>query len=1012
MATFDFLNLGGSVSPPPPTVSPRSTSPGSQSQGPPRPTGRPQRQRSQSSDEDEEEYQRELHHKKSGLRRKKKPIATEEADEEKERTRAEDRRDEDAGDEYGSVRFIECDVGAEDESGSVNKTSWVEEQLALREDEYTTEKSIRIFCGTWNVNAKKRHHEADISAWILPPDEEEDDTNAEEGAEAADRTVTPADVYCIGFQEIVDLNAASLVVDHSASVPWDQFILATLHKTGKPYTQIASVHLVGLSLSVFVKERLATSVTDVRTGTVGTGIMGVGGNKGAVLARFELFKSSICVINTHLAAHQKKVSARNRDYANILKRALLLPAAGSNVRKKKIYTDTTNKLKLQPWNEGVVLDEDEEEEDDLEEEEVSTVNAAAPNTATTAGQIQAGKEQQAAAAPSTAAVTKQSSSQSINASGGGKELNVSSMKKMMFAGLSQLRKGVSNAIQTVSNELEHMQGPTEEMIKEGFRIYEADHIFWIGDLNYRLNVNSMQEVHDLIDDGRWRKLLTKDQLHIEKARGHAFVGFEEGRIRFPPTYKYKTNTNEYDKDVKKARYPAYCDRIQWCSNDSNFEQLYYRRAGKLKASDHKPVMALFDVPIKKDIISKKKRLRQHLEALTEDARACQPRIAVDSQMIDIGDVRFEVPVVKRLIVKNVGNSVVVFRCESAGKRKSKGEGAVNLLLPWLNIDPLEGVVHPGHVVELNITLFVDRNYAFLLNTEEESIATPVVLRLTTRNAAEIAVRGRYMKSCLGSDLTFLMSLTAPIRSNPASPINDGRQSTKDSRPAVPYEIYRLVDHIIKAGGTVSKGTFYPPALVPIEEGGGLGSSKYAQIESTPQVRYLCEQLDTGRAFDQPATATTPAIKLPTHFFVQALLYFLHSLRKPLFFKRGRSSLASPSPASHSSAAAAASSATSSRSNGSLAAPASSSSHFNLTSWCYQSLMDLPSEHYRTFTFVCAFLREVLKHEDKHGLGPEELATCVAGSIMHRMPDEAYSDKVQQTPIQIMVHFLTEKEFTK
>ena len=1003
MATFDFLNLGGSVSPPPTSLSPRSGSP-----QPIRPAGRHTRQRSQSSDEDEEEYQRELHHKRTGLRRKKKPIATatEEADEEKERTRAEDRRDEDdTDDQYSSVHFIECNLGAEDDAFTINKQLWVDEQLQLREDEYTTEKSIRIFQGTWNVNAKKRHHEADIAPWLLPPDEEEDDTNAEEGAEAADRTVTPADVYAIGFQEIVDLNAASLVVDHSASVPWDQFILATLHKTGKTYTQIASVHLVGLSLSVFVKERLATSVSDVRTGTVGTGIMGVGGNKGAVIVRFELFKSSICVINTHLAAHQKKVSARNRDYANILKRALLLPAQGSNVRRKKIYTDTSNKLKLQPWNEGVVMDEDEEEEEELEEEEVSTVNAAAPNTATTAGQIQAGKEQ-AAATPATAPVTKQSSTQSIGA--GGKELNVSNMKKMMFAGLSQLRKGVSNAIQTVSNELEHMQGPTEEMIKEGFRIYEADHIFWIGDLNYRLNVSSMQEVHDLIDAGRWRKLLTKDQLHIEKSRAHAFVGFEEGRIRFPPTYKYKTGTNEYDKDVKKARYPAYCDRIQWCSNDSNFEQLYYRRAGKLKASDHKPVMALFDVPIKKDIISKKKKLRQHLESLTEDARACQPRIAVDGLMIDVGDVRFEVPVVKRLIVKNVGNSVVVFRCESAGKRKNKSDGAVNLLLPWLNIDPLEGVVHPSHVVELTVTIFVDRYCAYLLNTEEESITTPIVLRLTSRHAAEIALRGRYMKSCLGSDLAFLMSLTAPIRSNPASPVNDGRLSTKDSRPAVPYEIYRLVDHIIKAGGTVSKGSFYPPAVVPIEEVGGAGAGKYAQIESTPQVRYLCEQLDTGRAFDQPATATTPAIKLPTHFFVQALLYFLHSLRKPLFFKRGRSSLASPSPAAHTSAAA--SSATA-RPNGSLSA-SSSSSQFNLTAWCYQSLMDLPSEHYRTFTFVCAFLREVLKHEDKHGLGAEELATCVAGSIMHRMPDEPYSDKVQQTPIQIMVHFFTSPEFNK
>ena len=464
------------------------------------------------------------------------------------------------------------------------------------------------------------------------------------------------------------------------------------------------------------------------------------------------------------------------------------------------------------------------------------------------------------------------------------------------------------------------------------------------------------------------------------------------------------------QDPKKARYPAYCDRIQWCSNDDNFEQLYYRRAGALKASDHKPVMALFDAPIKKDVASKKKKLRQHLEALAEDSRACAPRIAVDRELVELGDVRFEVPVVKRLIVKNVGNSVVVFRCESAGKRKKGETGAANPLLPWLSIDPMEGVIHLGQAVELTVTIFVDRFSAFLLNTEEESIATPIILRLTSRHAATFSLKGRYMKSGLGADLSFLLSLAAPIRAPQGS--NDGRQTGKDSRPAVPYEIYRLVDHIIKGGGTTSKGVWYPPALVPPEEGvGGPGRAGHPQIESTPQVRYICEQLDTGRAFDQPATASTPAIKLPMHFFAQALLYFLHSLRKPLFYKRGRTSLQSP-PATAAPTARANGAAVSHSSSASSLSSSSSSAAFDLTAWCYQSLMDLPSEHYRTFTFVCAFLREVLKHEEAHGLGPEELSTCVAGSLMHKMPDEAYSDKVSNTPIQIIMHFLTSPEFTK
>ena len=282
MATFDFLNLGSSVSPPP-AVSPSSTSSSSKSKAP-----KLVRARSASSEEDEEEYQRELQQRRTGLRRKKKPTAADEVDDGAETTRAEERDDGDDADAYADVQFKPISLGpnTDDASPLMNKATWIEEQLSLREDEFTTEKAVRVFMATWNVNAKKRHHEADISAWLLPPDDAVDDDNAEHNDARAEeeqqKPCTPADVYAIAFQEIVDLNATSLMVDHSAAVPWDQFILSTLHKTGKAFVQIASVHLVGLSLSVFVKERYLSAISDVRTGTVGTGIMGVGGNKSAI----------------------------------------------------------------------------------------------------------------------------------------------------------------------------------------------------------------------------------------------------------------------------------------------------------------------------------------------------------------------------------------------------------------------------------------------------------------------------------------------------------------------------------------------------------------------------------------------------------------------------------------------------------------------------------------------------------------------------------------------------------
>jgi len=52
-----------------------------------------------------------------------------------------------------------------------------------------------------------------------------------------------------------------------------------------------------------------------------------------------------------------------------------------------------------------------------------------------------------------------------------------------------------------------------------------------------------------------------EQLRIEQRRGHVFEGWNEGRIYFPPTYKYSKNSDSYagaDTYLKeKRRTPAW-----------------------------------------------------------------------------------------------------------------------------------------------------------------------------------------------------------------------------------------------------------------------------------------------------------------------------------------------------------------------------------------------------------------------------------------------------------------------
>ncbi|XP_076931916.1 type IV inositol polyphosphate 5-phosphatase 6-like [Bidens hawaiensis] len=136
-----------------------------------------------------------------------------------------------------------------------------------------------------------------------------------------------------------------------------------------------------------------------------------------------------------------------------------------------------------------------------------------------------------------------------------------------------------------------VQGTNDEKSPE--TILEHDRIIWLGDLNYRIAL-SYRSAKALVEMQNWRALLEKDQLRIEQRRGRVFRGWNEGRIYFPPTYKYLTNSDRYTGDSlhhkEKRRTPAWCDRILWYGG--GLHQLSYVR-GESRFSDHRPVYSIF-----------------------------------------------------------------------------------------------------------------------------------------------------------------------------------------------------------------------------------------------------------------------------------------------------------------------------------------------------------------------------------------------------------------------------------
>ncbi|CAO2838449.1 unnamed protein product [Amaranthus hypochondriacus] len=124
-------------------------------------------------------------------------------------------------------------------------------------------------------------------------------------------------------------------------------------------------------------------------------------------------------------------------------------------------------------------------------------------------------------------------------------------------------------------------------------IVEHDRVIWLGDLNYRLTL-PYRSVRALVEMQNWRALLEKDQLRTEQRRGRVLTGWKEGSIYFPPTYKYSHNSDRYAGDdqhpKEKRRTPAWCDRILWYG--SGLHQLSYVRA-ESRFSDHRPVYSIF-----------------------------------------------------------------------------------------------------------------------------------------------------------------------------------------------------------------------------------------------------------------------------------------------------------------------------------------------------------------------------------------------------------------------------------
>ncbi|CAF1230760.1 unnamed protein product [Adineta steineri] len=101
-----------------------------------------------------------------------------------------------------------------------------------------------------------------------------------------------------------------------------------------------------------------------------------------------------------------------------------------------------------------------------------------------------------------------------------------------------------------------------------WNINEHNGIFLFGDLNYRQTETNQDELQEKTD--------------ILKT-------YSEFKIQFPPTYKYKPNTNSYDL----SRRSSWTDRVLYRNNHCRIQSINYWTTSMIRFSDHRPIAKLF-----------------------------------------------------------------------------------------------------------------------------------------------------------------------------------------------------------------------------------------------------------------------------------------------------------------------------------------------------------------------------------------------------------------------------------
>lgn len=733
--------------------------------------------------------------------------------------------------------------------------------LKARKAEYTRRRTIRVKIGTWNVAAISGT-EKDIGKWFVDGQgvcekfsgakgdqlehagtkEEASSGGTEGGSKNKPFHTSPEeiDLYVLGLQEIVDVSSPAEALrpyaDSGPSNRWKE----SVHKAlPSGYRLVSEVQLVGLLLLIYASPAIGESVSSISSTSVGTGLMGYMGNKGAVATRLVLGETTKLVfVNSHLAAGSDKGSLerRNWDAAQIVARAKFDPVELPRDPQGEAF-DSIGDEDFTFWFGDLNY-----RLDDIPGDDVRQVLARHTDNA-------------------------------------------------YDVACQENKKKTSRR-----NSMADPEGHPNQSLSQ-FSLSEEDG--WPepvtdDEIDPHNDPASLQTTIS--------SLIVHDQLQVQQRKGTAFhKGWQEGQITFLPTYKYDIGSVAMFDTSEKHRGPSWCDRIlyrtrrdklrherldreteearkrdkemeaqgldkavaddnvlfdydpdldgadvtgsieEYISDDdrSNVSSVASRASSEesvrlnhyvshqgILSSDHKPLDATFTMTF--DAVHPSLKAKVHQEVVRELDKAeneSRPgltlvvdnhhegqRTTTDPNAVDFGLVALDVPVHRSLTIANTSGAPATF---SFAERPSHGEEPKTETPSWLDIqvertseekDPgshanpgagASHTLHPGEVANVDVTAHVRKiEHVRLLNLKKVKLEEILVLHVDSGRDHFIPVSGYWLPTCFGCSVDELTrmpeagarSLASWEEPNPLALDNEVRLSA-------PRELFRLTESI-------------------------------------------------------------------------------------------------------------------------------------------------------------------------------------------------------------------------